>query len=276
MALCNHHSLSEGPIAPYLPGIIEIGGLEKKIAHESYDDFDLKQHGLYNSNIIYISFGTRVKWSFLPIALELKFVEAFKYFPECTIIWTYDKNCTELEFKFPASNVQCKSWWPQSSILKSNRTKLFITHGGKGSIVESQLYGIPMLGIPFFGDQIANVDKMVKKKFGLKLHLENITRENVVKSLHLLLNCDNYRENIQSFSKLYHDRPMSSENLAIYWLEYVLRHKGTKHMQSSVLELNILEYYLIDVYFFVLCSFISILWILNKLEMKINQAIEIS
>lgn len=274
MVLCNHHSLSEGPIAPYLPGIIEIGGIANKFnSQENY--LDLSKLFTSKTDIIYFSFGSRVKWSLLPFKLEETFIEAFKHFSNFTILWTYDKNCTELELKFPASNVQCKPWWPQSSILASNRTKLFITHGGKGSIVESQLHGIPMLGISFFGDQKVNVNKMMERKFGLKLVLENITLENVVKSLHVLLNRDIYRENIQRFSKLYHDRPMSSENLTIYWLEYVLRHKGTKHMQSPVLELNILEYYLIDVYFFVLCCFLGCLWILKKLERKINQAIVI-
>lgn len=120
-------------------------------------------------------------------------------------------------------------------------------------------------------DQRANVDKIVNKGFGLKLQIGNITNENVVKSLKLLLESDIYSTNIKKFSKLYHDRPLSSEDNAVYWLEYVLRHKGAKHLQSKALELNFIEYYLFDIYGLIFVSFFSILWILNILEEKLKQ-----
>ncbi|XP_065355397.1 UDP-glucosyltransferase 2 [Calliphora vicina] len=270
LVLCNHHTLSEGPIAPYLPSIIDIGGIESKLTSLE-NKFNLNSFIEPNENVIYFSFGSRVKWSLLPIALEQAFIEAFQNFSNYTILWTYDKNCSELELKFPLSNVKCKSWWLQSTILNSSHTKLFITHGGKGSMTESLWYGKPMLGISFFGDQRANVDKIVKKGFGLKLQIGNITCENVLKSLKQLLGNDIYGTNIKKFSKLYHDRPLGSEKSAVYWLEYVLRHKGAKHLQSMALELNFMEYYLLDIYGLILVSFLSILWILNILEKKLKQ-----
>lgn len=265
LVLCNHHSLSEGPTAPYLPNIIEIGGIENKF-QTSENNFNLSNFIKDQEKIIYFSFGSRVKWSLLPLTIEQTFIKAFKAFPDYTILWTYDKNCSQLEKEFPASNVICKKWWPQSSILASPKTKLFITHGGKGSLAESQLYGVPMLGVAFFGDQRPNVNKMVKRGFGLKLELENITYENVLKNLNEILKNDSYRGNIQKFSKLYQDRPMSSEETAIYWLEYIIRYKGAKHLRSVSLELNFWEYYMLDIYGFILLSFLLLLGILNKIE----------
>lgn len=272
VALCHHHSLSEGPIAPYLPTLIEIGGLGASTPVENHNEFILAKDSK-NSDIIYFSFGSRVKWSFLPISLELQFIEAFKAFPDFTIIWTYDKNCTELALQFSASNIKCKSWWPQSSILASNQTKLFITHGGKGSISEAQRNGKPILGIPFFGDQRANVAKIENRKLGLKLPIESVTVDSLKTAIRELLDNHIYGSNAEHFSRLYRDRPISSEDSAIYWLEYVIRHNGAKHLRSTALDLNIMEYYLIDVYFLIILSFSVIVVFCNWLEKILKRKI---
>lgn len=42
---------------------------------------------------------------------------------------------------------------------------------------ESIYFGVPLLAIPFFGDQQANVDSMVSKGLGLSLDHHNIQKE---------------------------------------------------------------------------------------------------
>jgi glucuronosyltransferase len=34
---------------------------------------------------------------------------------------------------------------------------------------------------------------------------------------------------------------------AVYWTEYVIRHKGAPHLRSAVLDLNWYQYFLLDV-----------------------------
>jgi glucuronosyltransferase len=43
------------------------------------------------------------------------------------------------------------------------KTKAFITHGGAHGIYEAIHHGIPMVGIPLFGDQPANIAHMKAK-----------------------------------------------------------------------------------------------------------------
>jgi len=43
------------------------------------------------------------------------------------------------------------------------------------------------------------------------------------------------------------DEPMPSKEKAVYWVEYVLRHRGTKHMRMSFMDLPFYQHYLIDV-----------------------------
>ncbi|XP_073820930.1 UDP-glycosyltransferase family 307 member A1 [Musca autumnalis] len=275
LALVNHHSLSEGPIAPYVPSIIEIGGLEypklkhSKTLRDDYDDGDdeLQDLLIKANHIIYLSFGSRVKWSMLDEKLETIFIEAFKLFPNYTIIWTYDKNCVELEKR--ARNIKCRAWWPQTSILEWNKTQLFITHGGKGSISESYRYAKPILGFAFFGDQRANVARIAEKQLGIGLNIYELTLPKLVDALKELLGTEKYAQNALKFSQLYQDRPVGSEESVIYWLEYVIRHDGANHLQSPFLELNFFEYYCLDVYLCFVVIFIISIKFLNCLEMKL-------
>lgn len=48
---------------------------------------------------------------------------------------------------------------------------LFITHGGLLSTTEAVHYGKPIIGIPVFADQFANVQKAAEKGFGKRVEL---------------------------------------------------------------------------------------------------------
>jgi len=53
-------------------------------------------------------------------------------------------------------------------------------------------------------------------------------------------------------SSIFHDRPMSALNKAVYWLEYVIRHKGAHHLRSAAVELTWYQYYSLDIIAFII------------------------
>lgn len=55
------------------------------------------------------------------------------------------------------------------------------------------------------------------------------------------------RKTLKKMSAIFHDRPMSALDKAVYWVEYVLNHKGTHHLHSAAIELTWYQYYLLDV-----------------------------
>jgi glucuronosyltransferase len=79
-------------------------------------------------------------------------------------------------------------------------TRLFVTHGGLLSMEEAIDRGVPVVGIPVFGDQHLNMIWAVSKGFGVSLDLSNITSESVSKALNEVLG--NPRYSIQIFTLL--------------------------------------------------------------------------
>ena len=56
-----------------------------------------------------------------------------------------------------------------------------------------------------------------------------------------------YLENAQRISRIYRDQPLTPLQQAVFWTEYVIRHKGAPHMRSAALDLAWYQYFLLDV-----------------------------
>jgi glucuronosyltransferase len=54
-------------------------------------------------------------------------------------------------------------------------------------------------------------------------------------------------KNVQYLSSIFRDHPRRPLEQAVYWTEYVIRHKVVRHMRSAVLDLAWYQYFLLDV-----------------------------
>jgi UDP:flavonoid glycosyltransferase YjiC (YdhE family) len=67
--------------------------------------------------------------------------------------------------------------------------KVFITHGGLLSTQESVYHGVPIIGIPIFGDQKMNTKVAVESGYGYFLDLRLLdNEEHITKALNTVLN----------------------------------------------------------------------------------------
>ena len=85
-------------------------------------------------------------------------------------------------------NVKVSSWLPQNDILGHPKTRLFIGHAGMNGMLEAAYHGVPMICVPFFGDQFDN--SVAAKHFGMAefLYKESITERSLLKLINAVLN----------------------------------------------------------------------------------------
>ncbi len=84
-----------------------------------------------------------------------------------------------------------------------------------------------------------------------------------------------YRMNMQRLSRLHRDQPMAPLDTALFWIEFVMRHKGAAHLRTESYKLPWYSYHSVDVILFLLAiallfllSFAGLLWSCSRLCMK--------
>lgn len=85
-----------------------------------------------------------------------------------------------------------------------------------------------------------------------------------------------YRDRVKYLSNLIHDQPMTGLQRAIWWTEYVIRHKGAPHFRSPAIDIPFYQYYLLDVigfYVALLFIFIYVIFLVLKLLYKLLKII---
>lgn len=156
--------------------------------------------------------------------------------------WETDDYPSEL----PA-NVLLQQWLPQNDILAHPNTKLFISHCGLSSVHEAKYHGVPILAMPVFAEQVNNAKFVADDGWGIIVSYQDVTETSLSAALSEILTNESFANVVKEKSLRYRDRPLSALDTAIYWIEYVIRHKGARHMRSDAANMNIVQKNSLDV-----------------------------
>ncbi|CAG9771364.1 unnamed protein product [Ceutorhynchus assimilis] len=191
---------------------------------------------------IYFSLGSNAKSEALGYKTLTAIIEVFKNLPY-SILWKFNNNSS---FVMP-KNIMTAPWWPQQDVLRHPNIKLFITQGGIQSLEEAIYFEKPLIGIPMFGDQESNLKRMERK--GILKYVTSSPRIDPGELKEAILDVmgnKKYVENIRRLNKVNLDQPMSGLEKAVWWTEYVVRHKGNvEHMVHKTIPFY--QYYFLDV-----------------------------
>ncbi|XP_049767656.1 UDP-glycosyltransferase UGT5-like [Schistocerca cancellata] len=226
---------------PHLPNVIETGGMHiqqpKALPQDLKKLMDNAKDG-----VIFFSMGSFVKSADFPQESIQAFLTAFSKLKQL-VLWKWENNT------IPGKpvNVHLGKWFPQSDLLAHKNVQLFISHGGLQSSLEATARGVPVIGIPVGAEQSYNARRIANFGYGIVLDLQNLTAQSVEWAIYEVLNNPVYREKAKLRSRLFWDRPESPVETAVYWTEYVLRHRGAPHLRSAALDLSWYQYLLLDV-----------------------------
>ncbi|KAH8406762.1 hypothetical protein KR222_010008 [Zaprionus bogoriensis] len=253
MLLGQHFTLSYP--RPYLPSMIEVGGLhlqqQRKPKPLPADIAKFVEEA--KNGVIYFSMGSNIKSKDLPVATRKLLLQAFSGLKQ-RVLWKFELEQLEDQ----PENVLISEWFPQPDILAHPNVKLFITHGGLLSTIESIYFGKPILGLPIFYDQHLNVQRATQAGYGLGLDLWSTTAAELHDQISELLADEKYARAAQLKSKLYSDQKDTPLERAIWWTEYVLRHNGAPHLRSASRDLSLVALYGLDTWG-LLCGLASLI-----------------
>ncbi|XP_067012865.2 UDP-glycosyltransferase UGT5 [Anabrus simplex] len=262
----NHHFSINRP-RPQVPGVIELAGLHispvKKLPQEFQEFLDGAEHG-----VIYFSMGSLIKADTLSESRRQALVEAFAELPQ-RVLWKWDSDVLPGQPK----NVKIAKWMPQFDILNHPNVKLYIGHGGQLGVIEAAHCGVPMIAIPMLGDQDSNIRHLELAGMAIRLSYWSLSKESVLGAIRTIVTDPSYKENAMKVSRAYHDRPMSAMDTAVYWTEYVIRHRGAPHLRSAAVDLNFFQYLLLDVIATVLAVAGIISFVIYKVIKRIFRAV---
>ncbi|KAM8714200.1 hypothetical protein ACLKA7_014355 [Drosophila subpalustris] len=221
--------------------MIQVGGLHiqtpKPLPKKLQIFLDGAKHGA-----IYFSLGSQVRSADLPPEKLKIFLDVFGSLKQ-RILWKFEDDKLA---NLPA-NVMVQKWMPQSDILAHPNVKVFISHGGLFGTQEAVHFGVPILGMPVYGDQNLNINKYKAAGFALGVDYRSVTEEELRYSLTELLENPKYRDNMKRASKIFRNRPLGAMDTAMFWIDYIIEHRGAPHMVSAGLDLPWYQFYLLDI-----------------------------
>lgn len=223
---------------PLMPNIVLVGGINCNVKNPLPEDLEPWVSGKHG--FIVFTLGSMV--SEMPEEITLVFLEAFRQIPQ-KVIWRYTGQVPD---SVP-ENVKIMEWVPQNDLLAHPGARAFITHAGSHGLFEGLCHAVPMVMVPIAGDQPDNAQRFASKGASVVLDIVSITTESLLQGLNDIINDTRYKENMQKLSALHKDRPIDPLDLSVYWTEFVMRHKGAKHLRAAVHDLNWIQYFCLDV-----------------------------
>uniref|UniRef100_A0A667YMF4 UDP-glucuronosyltransferase n=1 Tax=Myripristis murdjan TaxID=586833 RepID=A0A667YMF4_9TELE len=221
---------------PTMPNIVYMAGFQCKPSKPLSQDLEDFVQSSGEHGIIVMTLGTLV--GELPEDFAEDIAEAFAQLPQ-KVIWRHmGKRPSTL-----GNNTLLLDWLPQNDLLGHPKTRVFVAHGGTNGVQEAIYHGIPLIGLPVMFDQQDNLFKMKARGVAKVLDIATVTKDIFLEALKEVLYEPSYREKMQTLSRLHRDQPMKPLDRAMFWIEFVMRHKGASYLRTESYKMSKIHSY---------------------------------
>ncbi|XP_072400618.1 UDP-glycosyltransferase UGT5-like isoform X5 [Diabrotica undecimpunctata] len=246
-------------VRPNVPNVIEINQMHikerKPLPKDIQEYLDSAPQG-----VVYFSLGSNVKSANLTEQVRKEIVAALGELPY-KVLWKWETDYLPGK----PDNVMTKKWCPQQDILAHPNIKVFVMQGGLQSIEEAITLEVPLVGMPFVTDQPSNIKRIVDLGLGVQVDYKTLTKDILKDAILEVAQNPKYKEEMKKARAILLDQPMKGVEKAVWWIEYVIRHKGAKHLRSPAADMSFFEYFMVDVVLFLLTCIVVILYSVYKL-----------
>src|SRR6218665_1926144 len=245
--------LAIGYPKPQMPNTVALGDIMAQPAKPLPKDLQTFLDEATEGALI-VSFGSF--FDYVPEFEAKRFCEAFRRI-KYRIVWKL-KNA---EFCSALKNAKMLPWIPQNDLLAHKNVRLFITHGGLNSLVETVYHAKPVIVFPIALDQPSNAVAVADKGYGISMKLSNFTSEELEQNIDGIFSDPSYAEKAKHASSILKARPNSPAQRASFLIEHVIKH-GDNHLRTGALKLPAFQFIMFDIFLFLLCLFTSFILVI--------------
>ncbi|XP_036453264.1 UDP-glucuronosyltransferase 2A1-like isoform X1 [Colossoma macropomum] len=238
---------------PSMPNVVYMGGFQCRPSQPVSAELEDFMQSSGEHGVVVVSQGVIV--TALPKEITEAIASAFAKLPQ-KVIWRYmGERPSSL-----GNNTLLLDWLPQNNLLGHPKTRAFVSHGGTNGIYEAIYHGVPVLLLPLLFDQFDNAVRLEVRGAARVVDIGTLTSKEFLEALQDVIRNPSYRNTMQKLSELHRDWPLSPLDSAIFWIEYVLRHKGARHLSSEANNLPWYSYHSLDVIVFLTAIISAALW----------------
>ncbi|XP_066549648.1 2-hydroxyacylsphingosine 1-beta-galactosyltransferase [Amia ocellicauda] len=241
---------------PSLPNVEFVGGILTRPAAALPQELRSWVEGSQRG-VVLVSLG--VAGQVLPGDLAEKMAATFARLPE-QVMWSYFGETPQAL----GSNTHITGWIPQNDLLGHPKVLAFVSHCGLNGVYEAIYHGVPMVGMPIYGDQYDIATRVQAKGMGIYLDWAALTEERFYQAIRAVLDQPSYRKKAGHLSRILRDHPEHPLNRTVYWIEYLLRHEGALHLRPASYDLYAYQYYLLDVLAFCTVVTVAVFYLLCR------------
>ncbi|XP_069450349.1 UDP-glucuronosyltransferase 2B31-like isoform X2 [Ovis canadensis] len=242
---------------PLLPNVEFIGGLHCKPAKPLPKEIEEFVQSSGENGIVVFTLGSMV--TNMTEERANMIASALAEIPQ-KVLWRYDGKKPDTL----GPNTRLYKWVPQNDLLGHPKTKAFITHGGTNGIYEAIYHGVPMVGLPLFAEQPDNINRVKAKGAAVRLDLETMSKTDFLNALKQVINNPSYKRNAMWLSTIQRDQPIKPLDRAVFWIEFVMRHKGAKYLRPAAHNLTWFQYHSLDVIGFLLACVAAAVFVITR------------
>ncbi|CAL2050419.1 unnamed protein product [Caenorhabditis brenneri] len=216
------------------PNVIPVGGLHIDHPKPLFAPWNTTIAAAKDGMII-VSFGTQTDSSKMIAKQAKAILKALTNLNSYRIYWRVGPNMKLEgidETKIP-KHINLTTFIPQNDLLAHKACKLLVTNGGMSSVMEAVAHGIPIVGVPLYGSNRYNLQKVASKGLGVFIEKDDLNEISLYGAMKKVLESAKYKNTAKEMSKEFKARTTSPFAAALHVIDHVGRHHSYAYMQST-------------------------------------------
>ncbi|KAF1748221.1 hypothetical protein GCK72_024688 [Caenorhabditis remanei] len=238
------------------PNVIPVGGLHIDHPKPLFAPWNTTIAAA-KEGLIIVSFGTQADSSKMSAKQAKSILKALTNLNDYRIYWRVGPNMKLDgidETKIP-KHINLTTFIPQNDLLAHKACKLLVTNGGMSSVMEAVAHGVPIVGVPLYGSNRYNLQKVSNKGLGVVIEKDDLNEISLYGAMKKVLESAKYKNTAKEMSREFRARTTSPFAAALHAIDHVGRHHSYAYMQPAYQPI----YHRVDFYLLLLIVFLPVL-----------------